>query len=106
QVVTAIDAMKALEILKGDEPIDLLFSDIIMPGGLSGVSLARQAQGLRPEMHILLTSGFVGDSAKLAEHEYPLIDKPYEASALACAIRSLLDQPRPVKRRKPSRATA
>ena len=79
-----------------------------MPGGLSGISLARQAQTLRPEMHILLTSGFVGDSAKLTQHGYPLIDKPYEAAALACTIRSLLDQPKPAKPRKrqPSRATA
>ena len=108
QVVTATDAGQALKVLKGDEPVDLLFTDVVMPGGMSGVSLAREAQALRPDMHILLTSGFVGDGAKLAEHEYPLIDKPYEAAALAAQIRSLLDRPGPVKRRKrqPSQATA
>jgi signal transduction histidine kinase/DNA-binding response OmpR family regulator len=103
QVSTATDATKALEVLKGDQPIDLLFSDIVMPGGLSGVSLARQSRTLRPDMHILLTSGFVGDNARLAEHEYPLIDKPYEASALASTIRAILDRPKPAKRRKAAR---
>ncbi|HEX6867121.1 MAG TPA: ATP-binding protein, partial [Caulobacteraceae bacterium] len=108
QVVTATDAGQALKVLKGDEPIDLLFSDVVMPGGMSGVSLAREAQTLRPEMRILLTSGFVGDGAKLAEHEYPLIDKPYEAAALAAQIRSLLDRPGPAKRgkRQASQVTA
>jgi len=100
QITTATNAAEALEVLKGEEPIDLLFSDIVMPGGASGVSLARQAQTLRPEMQILLTSGFIGDGAGLAEHEFPLIDKPYEAPALAARIREMLDQPRRPKRRK------
>jgi CheY-like chemotaxis protein len=100
QITTATNAAEALEVLKSEEPIDMLFSDIVMPGGASGVSLARQAQTLRPEMQILLTSGFIGDGAGLAEHEFPLIDKPYEAAALAARIRDLLDQPRRTRRRK------
>ncbi|MGE5502093.1 MAG: response regulator [Ignavibacteriales bacterium] len=100
QVTTATHAAEALEVLRGDEPIDLLFSDIVMPGGASGVSLAREAQVLRPEMRILLTSGFVGDGASLAEHQFPLIDKPYEAAALAARIREMLDDARPRKRRR------
>jgi PAS domain S-box-containing protein len=100
QITTATNAAEALEVLKSEEPLDMLFSDIVMPGGASGVSLARQAQTLRPEMQILLTSGFIGDGAGLAEHEFPLIDKPYEAAALAARIRDMLDQPRRTKRRK------
>jgi PAS domain S-box-containing protein len=100
QVTTATHAAEALTVLRGEEPIDLLFSDIVMPGGASGVSLAREAQTLRPEMQILLTSGFVGDGANLAEHEFPLIDKPYEAAALAARVREMLDQARRPRRRK------
>ena len=48
QVVTATNADEALEILQSDAPIDLLFSDVVMPGGVSGVSLARTARELRP----------------------------------------------------------
>ena len=100
QVTTATNAAEAMRVLESEEPVDLLFSDIVMPGGASGVSLARQAQAIRPEMQILLTSGFVGDGAGLAEHEFPLIDKPYEAAALAARIREMLDRPKRSKRRK------
>ncbi|HYG26844.1 MAG TPA: response regulator [Caulobacteraceae bacterium] len=93
QVTTATTAAEALAILKKGEPVDLLFSDIVMPGGTSGVNLARQAQELRPGMRVLLTSGFVGDGTGLAEHEYPLLDKPYEGTTLAATIRNMLDQP-------------
>ncbi len=93
EVTTATDARQALEVLRGKRPVDLLFSDIVMPGGLNGVGLARQAQALRPDLPILLTSGFVGEGSVLGANEYPLIDKPYEATALASTIRSLLDHP-------------
>jgi signal transduction histidine kinase/response regulator RpfG family c-di-GMP phosphodiesterase len=106
QVTTATHAAEALDVLHSDQPVDLLFSDIVMPGGASGVTLARQAQDLRPDMHILLTSGFVGDGSTLAEHEYPLIDKPYESTALAVTIRSMLDQPKRPRRRSAKRRTA
>jgi PAS domain S-box-containing protein len=106
QIITATNAAEALKVLKSEEPIDLLFSDIVMPGGASGVTLARQAQTLRPEMRILLTSGFIGDGASLAEHEFPLIDKPYEAGALATRIRDIMDEPKRPKRRKRQAAVA
>jgi hypothetical protein len=51
-------------------------------------------------MQILLTSGFVGDGASLAEHQFPLIDKPYEAAALAARIRDMLDQGKRPRRRR------
>src|SRR3546814_14096129 len=51
-------AQSAFSILQEDRPIDLLFTDIVMPGSLSGVQLAERAKELRPEIKILLTSGF------------------------------------------------
>ena len=89
-VVTAPDAAKALEVLESGEAIDLLFSDVVMPGGMSGIELARLARELRPDIHVLLTSGYVGAKATLAESEFPLIDKPYERMALAQRLRDIL----------------
>ncbi|HEX6859940.1 MAG TPA: response regulator [Caulobacteraceae bacterium] len=105
EVTTATTAAEGIALIHEQE-FDLLFSDIVMPGGASGVSLAREAQQLRPRMHILLTSGFVGDGPSLAEHEYPLIDKPYEAAALAARIRAMLDEQRPARSRGRKRRAA
>src|SRR5204863_422587 len=72
--------------------------DVIMPGGVSGVSLARTARELRPKLQVLLTSGFVGEGPVLGAGEFPLLDKPYETHVLASRLRKLLDA-RPVRKR-------
>jgi signal transduction histidine kinase/DNA-binding response OmpR family regulator len=102
QVATATNAADALEIIQSDAEIDLLFSDVVMPGGVSGVSLARTSRELRPDLRVLLTSGFVGEGAVLETAEFPLLDKPYETSQLASKLRKLLD--RRVTRRRRGRA--
>ncbi len=93
QVVTATNANEALEVIQSDAPIDLLFSDVVMPGGVSGVSLARTARELRPGLRVLLTSGYVGEGAVLETKEFPLLDKPYETRLLSAKLRTLLDHP-------------
>src|SRR6185295_17505720 len=60
QVTTATNAAEALTILQSGRELDLLFTDVVMPGGVSGLSLARTARELRPMLRVLLTSGFVG----------------------------------------------
>jgi signal transduction histidine kinase len=109
QVLTAQDANQALDVLKRRPEVQLLFSDVVMPGGVSGVGLARQAQQLMPGLKVLLTSGFVGDPSHLT-CDFPLIDKPYEGDALAGALRKVLDDRPPGdarrRRRARSRATA
>ena len=99
RVATATNAREALEIIQSGAEIDVLFSDVVMPGGVSGVSLARTARELRPGLKVLLTSGFVGDGAVLETAEFPLLDKPYETSALAAKLRKLLDRRGGRKRR-------
>ncbi len=90
QVETATNARDALEILERRPEIELLFSDVVMPGGLSGVDLARAARERRPDLRILLTSGFVGEGAVLETDEFPLLDKPYEAAGLMAKLHRVL----------------
>ncbi|MFL5297779.1 MAG: response regulator [Phenylobacterium sp.] len=107
QVTTATNAAEALEVIHSGAEVDLLFTDVIMPGGVSGVSLARTARELRPNLRVLLTSGFVGEGPVLGAGEFPLLDKPYETRVLAARLRKLLDGPGARKRRarggKPAR---
>src|SRR5262249_10641068 len=58
QVIEASDGAAALNILSGPDHVDLVFTDLVMPGGLSGWDVATRAQELRPGMKILLTSGY------------------------------------------------
>jgi HAMP domain-containing protein/CheY-like chemotaxis protein len=62
RVITASDAHGALAIIRRGEPIDLLFTDVIMPGGKTGVELAVEARDLLPDVKILLTSGYPGEA--------------------------------------------
>jgi PAS domain S-box-containing protein len=103
QVTSATNAAEALEVIQSDAAIDILFTDVVMPGGVSGVSLARTARELRPGLKVLLTSGFVGESQVLDGAEFPLLDKPYETAVMASMLRKLLDGSR---RRKRSRESA
>ena len=104
-VTIAAGPAEAITILREDPSIDLLFSDVVMPGGVSGLQLAREATALRGDLQVLLTSGFVGHDGQAPSGEFPLIDKPYEQHALAARLRSLLDnKPQPAKRRERTRA--
>jgi signal transduction histidine kinase/FixJ family two-component response regulator len=105
-VSTAANAKAALQQLRSRKPIDLMFTDVVMPGGMSGVQLARLASEIRPQLGILLTSGYVGDKSPIAENEFPLIDKPYERATLAAKLRQVLAGPPPTLDEAPRRAMA
>jgi CheY-like chemotaxis protein len=96
---TATNANEALKVIRSDAPIDLLFTDVVMPGGISGVELARTARDIRPGLPVLLTSGFMGEGAVLETAEFPLLDKPYETAGLAAKLRKVLDRPARRKRK-------
>jgi len=94
RVVTASDAHGALEIVRRGEPIDLILTDIVMPGGKTGVHLAAEARALRPDIKVLLTSGYPGEA--LAGHEpmdieWPMIAKPFRQPELATRLQSLIE---------------
>jgi signal transduction histidine kinase/CheY-like chemotaxis protein len=93
QVVTAVNAAQALEILRGDQPVDLLLSDVIMPGGMNGVQLTVEARRIRPELKVLLTSGYTAAALSL-EHGLPdnlnVVEKPYRREDLAKKLRLVI----------------
>ena len=85
-VLTAAHADAALTQLAVPGRIDLLFSDVIMPGGTNGVELAKRARTLRPDIRVLLTSGFAGGQGV----DLPLLAKPYDREKLATRLREAL----------------
>jgi CheY-like chemotaxis protein len=94
RVLQAPDGHAALRLLEqGAARVDLLFSDVVMPGGLDGYALAKTAAERQPGIKVLLTSGFPGDTqARLGAEAsaYPLLGKPYRKEDLARAIRAAL----------------
>jgi PAS domain S-box-containing protein len=86
----AHSAKEALERLAGGDKPKVVFSDIVMPGGLTGIELARKLRERFPELPILLTTGY--SEQVTASHGFPVLQKPYQLDALADALGSLLKQ--------------
>ncbi len=92
---TAENAKQALEILQQKNDIDCLFSDVIMPGGINGYELAQKAIALKPDLKVLLTSGFTAKTATSNEEfrfSAQLLNKPYRKVDLAKRIRLVLNK--------------
>jgi CheY-like chemotaxis protein len=87
-VISARDGKDALEHLAGDSPIDLLFTDHVLPNGINGRELGRQATLLRPGIRVLLCSGY---GSRARAEKFPVLAKPYRRLELANAIRSVLE---------------
>jgi CheY-like chemotaxis protein len=91
EVLRAEAAAPALAILKRRGKVDLLLTDLIMPGGMNGVELAQAAVELRPGLPVILTSGYTGEALGAAtETPWPLLAKPYPAEALAALIDAVM----------------
>jgi len=83
------DARAALDFLATGTAVDLVFSDVVLPGKLDGLGLAKSINERYPRLPVLLTSGY--SKALASRHGLPILRKPYQISALAEAIRSTLD---------------
>ncbi|MGX1165297.1 PAS domain S-box-containing protein [Bradyrhizobium sp. USDA 372] len=93
RVVAAVNGKDALQQLQGDPGIDLLFTDIVMPGGMSGWDLADQARRLRPGLPVLFTSGYALETLVAQGHARPqsiVLTKPYRKVELAQRLRDAL----------------
>jgi PAS domain S-box-containing protein len=96
RTATASSGAQALAMLAEGEVFDLLFSDVIMPGGMNGIVLAREVRRLYPAMKILLTTGYAEgfvDQADEQGREFPVISKPCLPNVLAAKIREVLVGP-------------
>jgi len=94
RTISAADGGSALAIIKSGVLIDLLFTDVVMPGGLDGRALAAEARRFVPGLQVLFTSGFTAAAASAAiEDKFGsnLLSKPYRKSDLARRVRTMLD---------------
>ena len=83
-------AKEALDRLASDARPKLVFTDVVMPGGISGIELAERVRRRFPELPILLTTGYSEEVG--GTHGFPVLQKPYELESLASALQKLLKQ--------------
>jgi CheY-like chemotaxis protein len=94
RALAAANAVAALRVLAGPETIDLLFTDVMMPGGILGPALAKRARELRPDIGVLFTTGYAENTVLTAAGltSAEVITKPYRNEDLAVRIRYVLDR--------------
>lgn len=105
RVMEAVNGPDALETLRAHEDVDLLFTDVVMPGGMSGRALADEARKLRPGLKVLYTSGYTENAIVHHGRLDPgvrLLSKPYRRQTLARHVRAALDEGRSAADESPS----
>lgn len=97
-VIVANNGQEAIEMLRTDKPFDLLFTDIVLPGGMSGFDIASNAALIQPNIKILYTTGYPrsilapdDEQQGTSEQSDNVLTKPYRRETLLKAIRTLLD---------------
>jgi CheY-like chemotaxis protein len=86
-VLSALNGTEALQLLQANRDIDLLFTDIVMPGSIDGFDLAERAKQLRPGLRVLYTSGYLRDEGVW---HGSLLTKPWRPNDLQMAIKNAL----------------
>ncbi len=97
RVVEAENGASALPILEQERPVNILLSDVIMPGGMSGVDLAKAARKRRPDIRVLFVSGYdrmVIARATRYDDSLKLLTKPFSLTYLARELQALLPNER------------
>jgi signal transduction histidine kinase/PAS domain-containing protein len=96
RVLEAHDGPSALRLLgRQDGRVDLLFSDVVLPGGMSGAVVAKEARALRPDLRVLFTTGYARNAIVHHGRLDPgveLITKPFTYAELAARVRDILDR--------------
>ncbi|WP_313804824.1 PAS domain-containing sensor histidine kinase [Sphingobium sp.] len=97
RVIEAGNGAAALKVLDGaPQRIDLLFTDVILPGGMTGADIAREAQALRPGLRVLFATGYARNAIIHHGRLDPgveLLTKPFSYAELAAKVRTMLDRP-------------
>ena len=96
QIWEASNGVEALDVWKTNaSQIDLLLTDVIMPGGLNGQELADRLGEERPSLKVILMSGYGSDMAKKIQPRSHILQKPFSLESLTETVRSCLDTARP-----------
>ena len=93
RVIEAANGHEAMNVMRANNDIDLLFTDMIMPGGMSGRQVAQEARLLNPGLKVLYCSGYAEDTVVqqgLLDETFELLNKPYTRLELATKIRGVL----------------
>ncbi|MGX1319672.1 signal transduction histidine kinase/CheY-like chemotaxis protein [Bradyrhizobium sp. USDA 377] len=95
RVIAKSNGPAALDLLRQRGDIHLLFTDVVMPGGMFGPELARQATALRPGLKVLFTSGYTQDPVKTPDGvgDARILTKPFRRKDLAAMLRATLSTP-------------
>jgi CheY-like chemotaxis protein len=94
RVVEAHDGVSALRLLERQPRVDLLFTDVVLPGGMTGAQVAAQARALRPNIKVLFTTGYARNAIihhGRLDKGVQLISKPFSLQELAAKVRDVLD---------------
>jgi signal transduction histidine kinase/CheY-like chemotaxis protein len=94
QAVEARDGHAALVLIEQDPRIELVLSDVAMPGGMTGLELARKLHNLRPGLPVVLATGYTQGGARVADENFVFIAKPYRRDALADTLRTTFERKR------------
>jgi CheY-like chemotaxis protein len=95
KVLEADSGLAALDVLRANNDIALLFTDVVLPGGMDGRQLAREVGIARPDIRVLFTTGYTQNA--IVHHGrldvgIALLSKPFTFNALAAKVRSILDE--------------
>ncbi len=94
RVIEAHDGPSALRLLERQPKVDLLFTDVVLPGGITGAQLAAQARGSRPTLKVLFTTGYARNAIVhhgRLDRGVQLITKPFTIAELGARVRDVLD---------------
>jgi PAS domain S-box-containing protein len=91
RTIRAENATEALNMLQRGDNIDLVLSDVVMPGGMNGTALAQEIGNHYPHISVLLTSGY-SDVVQAAQSQFPILRKPFQLPALEKSIREALER--------------
>jgi CheY-like chemotaxis protein len=94
EVIEARDASDALAKMMDHRPVDLLFTDVVLPGGRTGADLAREARKIQPDLRVLFTTGYARSALDKEERGgsgVQVLLKPFSVDELAQKIREMLD---------------
>jgi len=95
RVLEAVDAVSGMQVIESEANISLLLTDLGLPGGIDGKTLADRAQQARENLRILITTAYAGNALVhegRLDRGVELLTKPFTLSVLACRVREILDR--------------